>query len=103
MRKQILLGVLTAFGLTASMQVNAQQSDFRCGVPEQLKKLYADNPQMEKDYQKLLNQYKETKEVNGKSLEVYHIPVVFHILHEYGSENVTDAQIYDQMAILNRD
>lgn len=34
---------------------------------------------------------------------VYIIPVVFHILHEYGSENISDAQVFDQMAILNRD
>jgi len=100
MRKQILLGVLTAFGLTASMQVNAQ---LKCGVPQQLKQLYAENPQLEKDQQKLVNQYKETKTENGKSRQVYIIPVVFHILHEYGSENISDAQVLDQMAILNRD
>ncbi|MCU0433127.1 MAG: M43 family zinc metalloprotease [Bacteroidia bacterium] len=33
----------------------------------------------------------------------YVIPVVFHIVHEYGSENITDAQILDQVAILNED
>jgi PKD repeat protein len=103
MRKQILLGVLTAFGLTASMQVNAQSSNFKCGVQQQLKKLYADNPQLEQDYRELVSQYKETKTVDGKTRQVYIIPVVFHILHEYGSENVTDAQIYDQMEILNED
>ncbi|HRG57556.1 MAG TPA: M43 family zinc metalloprotease [Bacteroidia bacterium] len=34
---------------------------------------------------------------------IYTIPVVFHILHVYGTENISDAQIEDAMAILNRD
>ena len=43
MRKKLLLGALTAFGLTLSMQVTAQQ-DFKCGTAERLRKLYAENP-----------------------------------------------------------
>ncbi len=34
---------------------------------------------------------------------VYTIPVVFHILHNGGSENISDAQVADALAILNRD
>lgn len=34
---------------------------------------------------------------------VYKIPVVFHILHDNGSENISDAQVMDALAILNRD
>lgn len=34
---------------------------------------------------------------------IYTIPVVFHILHTYGTENISDAQIEDAVAILNRD
>lgn len=33
----------------------------------------------------------------------YTIPVVFHILHQNGPENISDAQILDAVAILNRD
>ncbi|MGB0403815.1 MAG: M43 family zinc metalloprotease [Salibacteraceae bacterium] len=33
----------------------------------------------------------------------YIIPVVFHILHENGPENITDTEIHDQMRILNED
>jgi len=33
----------------------------------------------------------------------YSIPVVFHILHLGGVENISEAQIFDQMRILNRD
>jgi PKD repeat protein len=34
---------------------------------------------------------------------VYTIPVVFHVLHSEGSENISDEQIYDAMSLLNRD
>ncbi len=34
---------------------------------------------------------------------IYKIPIVFHVLHNGGNENISDAQILDQLAILNRD
>lgn len=34
---------------------------------------------------------------------VYKIPVVFHVLHVNGIENISDEQIYDAVAVLNRD
>jgi PKD repeat protein len=34
---------------------------------------------------------------------IYTIPVVFHILHNGGPENISDEQILDALAILNRD
>jgi PKD repeat protein len=34
---------------------------------------------------------------------VYKIPVVFHVLHNNGPENITDEQILDALSILNRD
>ena len=33
----------------------------------------------------------------------YVIPVVFHVIHENGPENISDAQIHDAMRILNDD
>lgn len=34
---------------------------------------------------------------------VWYVPIVFHILHNGGSENVSDEQVHDALAILNRD
>lgn len=34
---------------------------------------------------------------------IYRIPIVFHILHNGGVENISDEQIYNQVEILNRD
>ena len=33
----------------------------------------------------------------------YTIPVVFHIIHLFGAENISDAQVFDAMRILNED
>jgi len=38
-----------------------------------------------------------------KKKTVYQIPVVFHVVHEYGDENISKAQIIDQMRIINED
>ncbi len=39
----------------------------------------------------------------GGDVIVYTIPVVFHIIHQSGAENISDAQIHDAVAILTRD
>ena len=45
------------------------------------------------------NNHLQTRDSNV----VYTIPVVFHLIHQYGIENIPNENIYDQMAILNRD
>lgn len=39
----------------------------------------------------------------GGSTTVLIIPVVFHIIHENGPENISDEQIYDAVSVLTRD
>lgn len=41
--------------------------------------------------------------VNSTQGVIYTIPVVFHILHQNGSEKISPAQVQDQIRILNRD
>lgn len=40
---------------------------------------------------------------SAQSPPQYIIPVVFHIIHEYGTENISDAQVLDAVRILNED
>ena len=42
------------------------------------------------------------KETTPKGV-VYKIPVVFHVLHNEGVEDISDEQIYDALSVLNRD
>jgi PKD repeat protein len=61
--------------------------------------------QWDKDQALLLseeNLEKEKVPVPGKAI-VYRIPVVFHVLHNGGPENISKAQIDDALRILNRD
>ena len=45
----------------------------------------------------------EPQKGSTEKATVYKIPVVFHVLHNNGIENITDEQIFDALTILNRD
>jgi PKD repeat protein len=88
------------------IDINAQQDhthSFRCGgqVPQgkylDAKKYeYYRNKELE-----LMQNILSEKSRNGDTLLV--VPIVFHIVHEYGVENISDAQINDAVRILNED
>jgi len=62
------------------------------------------NPEFMKSW--LKDQADQQAAMETKATEkgvVYKIPVVFHVLHNNGVENISDEQILDQLAILNRD
>jgi len=42
------------------------------------------------------------KSVSSTGVISYRIPIVFHVIHAYGSENISKAQILDAMEILNQ-
>ena len=89
-----------------SMHTFAQEDKhFSCGLNHQLKELYKQHPDLE---EKIARENDLTRQrLNQKSGTVdttlYIIPIVFHILHENGAENISDAQVIDQVAVLNRD
>jgi large-conductance mechanosensitive channel len=83
---------------------NAQETGFACGHSEMQKKLFNENPNLKLEYDKLSEIARNyTFDNNKKRGGKYIIPVVFHILHQNGVENITDEQVLDQMAILNKD
>ena len=98
----ICLPVLQGFG---------QVSEF-CGTTFMMNKWMAENPEKAKNFLKLQEQadlQDKTAFATNYSLyrmqsaTVYTIPVVFHVLHLNGPENISDAQINDAVYILNRD
>jgi PKD repeat protein len=44
-----------------------------------------------------------SQKLKKPAVPTYTIPVVFHVLHQNGPENISDAQIMDAVSILNRD
>lgn len=57
-------------------------------------------PSIQQFEQQLIEETQQAHKTNGT---VYYVPVVFHILHKNGPENISDSQIHDAMRILNED
>ncbi|MFL5762601.1 MAG: M43 family zinc metalloprotease [Bacteroidia bacterium] len=79
---------------------------YTCTTDEMNAKVFNEHPDLAKirdDYNAEIAA-KAAAAKNMKTAEqVFIIPVVFHILHENGVENISDAQVIDEINILNRD
>ncbi len=102
MNKIIIYLVVPLFALITNRLI-AQESPLACGLTDKLIELYKAHPELEADHARLMHNAKSYKMIKGVQQVVYTIPIVFHIVHEYGAENITDAQVYDEMQVLNRD
>lgn len=94
----LLAGIIISF--TGQAQV------IPCGTSEALEELHKQFPELKKEYDArlLLKNSQVSQQTNNSEKAVsYEIPVVFHILHMYGSENISDALAYDLMIRLNED
>ncbi|CAG5080922.1 M43 family zinc metalloprotease [Parvicella tangerina] len=101
MKKLLLFSLLSLTAFAYAQQY--------CGTDEMHYKMYADRPGIAKKvFQNHLQLEAFTKAYTannkGKSrAALYTIPVVFHVIHINGDGNISDAQIHDQMRILNED
>lgn len=104
MKLSSLFAVTTVLFMGAAT-AHAQQSGFPCGNVDYEQQIRSLHPAEVQDAENQLRQETDYLLQHGenRSAPTYIIPVVFHILHDYGTENISDAQIYDQMMILNRD
>ncbi len=112
--KKSLLFILPLL-LNVSVIVSQQKAVQPCYTDEAMEEYFTSNPQARAQYEKTKAQFtqdyanfiiKESQN-QGKSaasaVPIYTIPVVFHVLHVGGAENISDAQIYNQMQVLNED
>ncbi len=87
-----------------SFKVHAQGL---CGQQTVRENYMKKHPELLKNSIQTNNQVAITDKLNNNqnltAAPLYTIPVVFHILHIGGTENISDAQIQSQMMILNRD
>ncbi len=98
--------------LLSSISMDAQQTS-PCSTDELMKIFLDANPNIKTDFLRrqqvakrqdslaFLNGYASSQ--NKTAATVYTVPIVFHILHQYGPENISDAQVIDAVNILNRD
>lgn len=108
------------FNLTAYTQVI--EGGYRpCGTDQMVAASLAANPLLKAQYEDEQRKAEEADRIafqqgyplqNNRSAgnvsaqqspPQYIIPIVFHIIHDYGSENISDAQVLDAMRILNED
>ena len=100
MKNIVTLSILMLFtGLSYGQQEVTQ----KCGHQWAQEEAFRLHPELRESYEayQLLQNSKQFTEKGGASS--YVIPVVFHVLHEYGTENISDAQIYDAMEVINRE
>lgn len=104
--------LLSATLLFASLTGGLFAQDLKyCNTDQMVKKSLAANPFLQKEYDAEqarlealdIEAAKTGYKSEAKMLPIYTIPVVFHIIHMNGPENISDAQIHDEMRILNED
>ena len=89
-----------------SYSVLAQVNQNWCGSIEAMEANFNKHPELRQQFEAIQNNLNSMNQDNnaGKTAASnYTIPVVFHVLHVNGYENISDAQIQDQVAIFNRD
>ena len=78
-----------------------------CGSMEHRDELNSERPEVAKEIEKRFNAFNKLQQENQtdgvKNSNHYVIPVVFHIIHKGGNENISFEQIEDQMRSLNED
>src|SRR4051812_19613214 len=82
--------------------VNAQH----CFTSEVYNELITQHPevlQKQAELELFTQQYTANRATQRTTGTIYTIPVVFHIVHNYGPENISDEQVLDAMRILNLD
>lgn len=103
--KLLFAAVSVALGLNVGI-VHAQNIR-PCGTSELLAEQIKAHPEILKQMEEFENYNADfaQKRAASKTASVtkYIIPVVFHVIHNYGAENISDAQINDAIAVINRD
>lgn len=111
--KSIIAGTFLLAIISATSSY-AQNEYLNCGTSQAVQKVLDANPKLKQEYlaeqarleqidrEAFVNGYKENESKQTQAT-IYTIPIVFHVLHENGTENISDAQIYDEVRILNED
>lgn len=104
MKKYILPLIATFISIAAT----AQEPLKYCGHDEFAHELYQNHPHLQQAMQAnrdalkaFTQQYVMGHEERGAADSVYVIPVVFHIIHTYGVENISDEQVMSGLKVMN--
>ena len=89
------------FILLASLSVIGQERN--CDVNDRMQLLFDADPSFEIYHNDLMDQLNSPSTTTLTTNQVVTIPVVFHVLYKNSQQNISDAQILSQLAVLNAD
>lgn len=108
MKKQLSF-ITLGFAILSASLCHSQQIQ-PCVTVDAMNQYFASNPQAKIEYEKKQAQFELeyqasiTNQYQNKTAAVqYTIPIVFHILHTGGAENITDAQCISALSQVNSD
>lgn len=98
--------ILSAICWALNVTVGFAQTHIQCGTDEMHQRLFSEHPQYNEGIIRAnsrLQTFTENfiEQPRAKSGDPYIIPIVFHVIHNYGPENISDAQILDAVKQLN--
>lgn len=82
------------------------QNQFNCSSHDYYKEQLNSNPQFKNNQQELekfTEEFIKNTNLNKSTATTYIIPVVFHVIYTNGAGNISDAQIVNQINILNQE
>lgn len=98
--------LLSLFFLLTTIIPSSAQQLLHCGADEMRIKTLKANPKVaeavirtDAELERFTQQFAERKNERGGG--IYTIPVVFHVIHKYGNENISREQILDGLNVLN--
>lgn len=103
-KQTIMKKTFISLMILLSAYINAQQRS--CGTTQKLQELIANDPSFAQHHAETMD-YLRNPQVQAANRQqpnvVYTIPVVVHVLYKNATQNISDAQIASQIAILNAD
>lgn len=90
--------------IISSLSVVNAQTPANCGTDKMMQEAIEQNPSLEAWFDEFNQWISENEDVLSQTdAGDYIVPVVVHVIHAYGSEYISDAQIADAIRILNED
>src|ERR1043166_3094990 len=102
--------IFTALLAATAFAPSARAQDNKCSTHQHLEQLLNSDPLLQQEWDQFQSKVQQITDNNSglkqqPSVQSVPrvIPVVFHVIHEGGAENISRAQILDQIRILNLD
>ncbi len=108
--KKLFTSLLTLSLFSAMIFAQDQTATIPCGLNHVQDQILHNDPVLKQQFEDYQNQFQSDYESfmqsynpNSSDRQVYIVPVVVHIVHTGGPENIADQQVYDVIDLLNED